>query len=383
LNNKLGIITPQIGARSETFIQRHMEDLLPNQTAVIARTNKRPYAGHWDTTNPKCLLDSYPPYLLEFIRSCAFKLINKRCDNSFVLHRHHIIKKFLKKQKITVLMGEYLDYTHAFIKPAKELDIPIWGHAHGYDVSNQLLDKYWQDRYLDYNETEGIIAVNQITRERLIKIGIKEDKIHVIPCGVKTLKTYPSHRKSKDNIKCLAVGRMIEKKAPILLLKSFHHALHDNPKLHLDYVGTGELMHKVKAYIAQNELSSHVTLHGGLPNSKVHELMKKSDFFLQHSIVDPATGNEEGLPVAILEAMAHGLPVISTKHAGIPDAVINDKTGLLVNEGDVRGMGESILSLSRDVEMRLNMGFESWLRVNKFFSWERERKELLNLFGLV
>jgi hypothetical protein len=46
-------------------------------------------------------------------------------------------------------------------------------------------------------------------------------------------------------------------------------------------------------------------------------------------------------------------------------------------------MGESILSLSRDVEMRLNMGFESWLRVNKFFSWERERKELLNLFGLV
>ncbi len=382
MNNSLGIITPQLGARSETFIQRHMEGLLPNQTVIIARTNKRPYAGYWGTNNPICLLDNYPPHPLKFIRSCAYKLTNNRLENSFILHRNYVIKIFLRKHSIKVLMGEYLDYTHAFIEPAKELGIPIWGHAHGYDVSNQLLDTYWQERYLDYNETEGIIAVNKISRERLIKRGVKADKIHIIPCGVNTLDVCPQHRKSKEDIKCLAVGRMIEKKAPILLLKSFHHALHDNPKLHLDYVGTGELMHKVKAYIAHNELSSYVTLHGGLPNSEVHELMNKSDAFLQHSIVDPITGNEEGLPVAILEAMAHALPVISTKHAGIPDAVIHGVTGFLVSEGDINGMGENILSLSRDVDKRLEMGFKSWQRVSKFFSWEHERDELLKLLKL-
>jgi len=383
MNNSLGIIAPHLGARSETFIQRHMEDLLPNQTVVLVRSNKGPYAGYWNTRNPKCLLDNYPPQPFEFMRSCAYKLTNIRRDNSFVLHRNYIIKRFLRKNPVKVLMGEYLDYTHAFIEPARELGIPIWGHAHGYDVSNQLLDKYWQQRYLDYNETEGIIAVNKISRQRLIKLGVKAEKIHIISCGVKTLDKCPLHRKSKEKIKCLAVGRMVRKKAPILLLKSFHHALQHNPTLQLDYVGTGELMHEVEAYITQHELSSQITLHGGLPNSEVHTLMKESDLFMQHSIVDPITGDEEGLPVAILEAMAHGLPVVSTKHAGIPDAVINGKTGILVSEEDVSGMGEGILNLSRDTDMRLNMGFEAWQRVNESFSWEHERQELLKCLKLI
>ena len=68
--------------------------------------------------------------------------------------------------------------------------------------------------------------------------------------------------------------------------------------------------------------------------------MKKAHIFLQHSVTCPITGDEEGVPVAILEAMASGLPVVSTFHAGIPEAVVDGKTGFLVSEdamGERRG----------------------------------------------
>jgi len=382
MRKSLAIITPSIGVRSETFIRRHMESLLPGNTVTLASTNRPPNAGYWNTNNPTCLLDNFPPNPLELIRSSMGKVSGKRVCNKFILHRNYIIKSFLKKHRVNVLMGEYLDYTHAFIAPAKELGIPLWGHAHGYDISQKISEKYWQQRYLEYNQTEGIIAVNEITRRRLIKLGIKPEKIHIIPCGVNIPEHCPQHKNYKDNVRCLAVGRMVRKKAPIQLLSAFKYALRDNPKMHLDYIGTGHLIDEVKDFINHYQLSGHVTLHGGMPNAQVHEFMMASDIFIQHSVVDPITGDEEGLPVAILEAMAHGLPVISTRHAGIPDAVVHNQTGFLVDEGDVYGMGCCILDLVNDIDKRLGMGVESWQRAKNFFSWQYERREILKLFSL-
>ena len=62
--------------------------------------------------------------------------------------------------------------------------------------------------------------------------------------------------------------------------------------------------------------------------------MEAADVLIQHSVVDPATGDEEGLPVAILEGMGCGLPVVATRHAGIPESVVEGETGMLVDEGD-------------------------------------------------
>jgi glycosyltransferase involved in cell wall biosynthesis len=110
--------------------------------------------------------------------------------------------------------------------------------------------------------------------------------------------------------------------------------------------------------------------------------MKEADIFVQHSIIDPETGDEEGLPVAILEAMASSLPVVSTYHAGIPEAVNHDETGLLVEEGNSKKMAEYLVTLARDADLRNQMGQAAWQRAQLHFSWQLESKQLRQLMGL-
>ena len=175
---------------------------------------------------------------------------------------------------------------------------------------------------------------------------------------------------------------MVVKKSPILTLDAFRQAAQVYQGLHLDYIGSGALFSAAQQYVREFNLSDCVILHGDQRNEVVHQMMREADIFLQHSITDPETGDEEGLPVAILEAMAYGLPVISTRHAGIPEAVFDGNTGYLIEEGDSMGMVERLISLARDPDLRRQMGDESWRRAKDNFSWEKEKAELLKILGL-
>jgi len=85
--------------------------------------------------------------------------------------------------------------------------------------------------------------------------------------------------------------------------------------------------------------------------------------------------------VAILEAMAHALPVVATRHAGIPESVQETKTGLLVDESDIVSMAEHIVTLARDEALRRSMKLAGWQIARENFTWEREREELLKVLG--
>jgi glycosyltransferase involved in cell wall biosynthesis len=257
----------------------------------------------------------------------------------------------------------------------------MYAHAHGYDLSSLFHNPLWRSRYADYRQADGLIVVNLPMKERLLSLGIKEDRIHVVPCGV-DVPNQPIRRSPGKVVKCLAVGRMVAKKAPLKLLAAFREASVRVPHLHLDYVGAGRLHAEVLQYVEQFDLSDRVTLHGEQTNEAVLELMTGADIFLQHSIVDPQTGDEEGMPVAILEAMAMALPVLSTRHAGIPEAVDHGVTGLLVEEGDVRGMAAQLVELASAPTLREIMGRRAWARARERFSWTREKTELQKILGL-
>jgi glycosyltransferase involved in cell wall biosynthesis len=273
-----------------------------------------------------------------------------------------------------------LDQSLQWLPIAQRLGIRFFGHAHGYDVSRRLREEKWRTEYLRYNESGGIIAMNQVARARLVALGISEFKIHVIPYGV-DVPNEPKERVAKEMLRCLAVGRMVPKKAPILTLDAFRRAVEACPTLRLDYVGTGELLPAARQFVQAFDLGDKVTLHREQPSEVVDRLMGESDIFLQHSMTDPDTGNEEGLPVAILEAMAQSLPVVSTRHAGIPEAVIDGVTGCLVDEGDSITMGERIISLARDHNLRLKFGAAGWQCAKERFTWEIERASLLEVMG--
>ncbi|WP_107666345.1 glycosyltransferase family 4 protein [Cyanothece sp. BG0011] len=379
MNTPLAICAPNLGAVSETFIQRHMKDLLPNKVVIVANSNKKPYCGHWTVDAPSLVINNIEVTglklgLKNYLGRKLFKQSNQESINL-------AIENFLKHHQVKVILGEYLNYAFSYFEIAQKLKIPYFAHAHGADVSIYLRQEKWRKKYKQYQQATGIITMNQISRKRLIDLGIEEHKIHVIPYGVDT-PNEPIKRQKNELIRCLAVGRMVGKKAPILLLESFRRATKNYPNLQLDYVGTGDLLPAVKQFIHAFQLEDKVILHGKQPNEFVLQLMKKADIFLQHSIVDPDSGDEEGLPVAILEAMGYCLPVISTRHAGIPESVLEGETGLLVDEGNVEEMAQNILELAQDFDLRQQMGLAGWQRVKECFSWEKERKQLLEVMQL-
>ena len=373
----LAIFAPHIGALSETFIRRHMEDLLPGRTAVVATTARPPCGGQWGVDCPNLVLDQMESAILRrLFNACARRLRFPVKD-----HVTSIVKRFLQDCHVKVVVGEYLDLALPWFRLCRETGIRFFAHAHGYDVSERLREAKWRDEYLEYNRADGVITMSQVSRQKLLSLGLDASKLHVIPYGV-DVAAEPMVRDTERLVRCVAVGRMVAKKAPILTLDAFRRAAEVRPELRLDYVGAGELLPAVQHFVHAFNLGEKVTLHRGQANEGVRKLMKAADIFVQHSMTDTESGDEEGFPVAVLEAMSHSLPIVSTWHAGIPEAVVHGATGYLVSEGDSVAMAERIVALAQNPVLRRQMGISGWERAREHFSWEEEKRKLLNLLDL-
>ncbi len=373
----LAVYGPFIGAPSESFIRRHMVELLPGRTAVIAERVFPPPAWELERGPGVLVRSEIPParFYTRFGRLVLHRL--GRPVREFEV----CVGRFLRQNGVKVLLGEYLDWTLPFVEICRRVGADLFVHAHGYDFGQSVHDPRWAERYAAYRDAAGVIVVNGLMKAGLIDTGIPASKIHVIPYGV-DVPAEPPVRPSRSAARCLAVGRMVAKKAPVLLLESFRRARQQNPGLRLDVVGDGPLLPAAKQFVAAFGLQECVVLHGAMDHQAVLRLMTEADIFLQHSITDADTGDLEGLPVAILEAMAHGLPVVATRHAGIPEAVAEGVSGYLVDEGDVAGFAERVLELSQDKKKRGTFGLAGWKVTGEKFSWERERNALIELMTL-
>jgi glycosyltransferase involved in cell wall biosynthesis len=129
------------------------------------------------------------------------------------------------------------------------------------------------------------------------------------------------------------VGRFVEKKRPDITLRAFAKAARDHPQVNLDMVRDGPLLDPCRTLAGGLGVADRVAFHGALPHDKVAAHMARAEVFLQHSMTAPS-GDAEGVPTSIQEAIACGMVVISTRHAGIPEIVMEGQTGFLVDEGD-------------------------------------------------
>lgn len=374
-NYALAVIAPSYGVLSETFIHRHATELLPEKTVIATRALANQTIQE-DNLQPFYILGSQSKSVRWAYRSLKYllkveKLSPSQIDFGEYLHQHGV----------KVVLSEYLDHSLQWIEVAKKFNIRFFAHGHGYDVSRTLSNPKQRKRYLELNAADGIIVVSDHSKRRLAEIGLSAEKIHVIPCCV-NVPTNANSQRNTDLIKCLAVGRMVPKKGPLLTLEAFRLASEANTKLRLDYVGDGNLFEDASKFIRDHGLSDKITLHGYKPNAQVLELMSDANIFIQHSLTDPETGDEEGLPVAILEAMARCLPVVATHHAGIPEAVLNGETGYVVDVGDVSGMANRIIELADHPKLAMRLGKSGWRRAKQHYSWEQERSKLLALLAL-
>ncbi|MBP2673621.1 MAG: glycosyl transferase group 1, partial [Deltaproteobacteria bacterium] len=331
----LAIVCPQVGAPSETFIRKHIESLMPGRTVLLTGNVLDPswFQG---------------PILKIPIRLGAY---------SFDKEQEEEVARFLKEHGVTHILCEFGCIGGAVVALNRErLRLPIHVHFHGQDASEfirrpEIADYYrWMGSMVD-----GVIAVSKPMAERLARVGIPEGKTRIIHYGV----DFPGECRvahEKNPCRFLSVSRLVGKKGIPFILRAFEKTREAFPDATLDIVGDGPLRAEVEEFILEHGLGESVRLHGEQAHGYVLERMDASSVFLQHSVVDPDTGNAEGLPLSILEASAHGLPVISTLHEGIPEAVEHGRTGFLVEERDWEAMAGFMVKLAGDGTLREKMG---------------------------
>lgn len=260
---------------------------------------------------------------------------------------------YLKKERFDLLFVNYGTAGAELAPLAKASNTPMLVHFHGYDASVlTVLERYRQKYQEMFSIAKVIIAVSQEMVNDLIKLGVPREKLHLLTYlpNERFLKIKPDYTSSQ----ILAVGRFVEKKAPYLTLLAFMKAKEECPLLTLVFIGQGDLLAVCKDLCDSMKIQD-VSFIGVLNPEEVAKEMERSFCFVQHS-KRALSGDKEGTPVAILEALAAGLPVISTRHAGIPDVVKDGENGFLVDEGDVEGMSKYIVNVWRDRHLAAKMG---------------------------
>ena len=144
-------------------------------------------------------------------------------------------------------------------------------------------------------------------------------------------------------------------------------------------VGDGPLFKETQQLANMLLLSTKITFTGVLPSLEIIKLMKNMRCFIQHSVTAP-DGDMEGTPVTILEAASSGLPIVSTKHAGIKQAVIDGETGFLVDEYDVNAMAERIIEIAFSTQLAVQLGEAARKHMLKNYAIE---KQIANLDQII
>ncbi len=247
----------------------------------------------------------------------------------------------------------------ATLKAVGLIDLPIVTVFHGFDVT--LVIEEWGPRYYRvlFEHGDLMLPVSKEFKRRLVTLGCPAAKIVVHHMGVdiQTL-TFKERKDPKPGcpIKILAIARLVEKKGIADGISAVANiAAMGKHAIVFDIVGDGVLREELDAFIKKTECSNLVTLVGWKDQDAVQEFIESADIYLAPSVT-AANGDEEGIPVVLMEAAATGLPLVSTRHSGIPELVRDQETGLLANEHDVPGLTSALEQLCADGELRRQLG---------------------------
>jgi colanic acid/amylovoran biosynthesis glycosyltransferase len=362
---RLCIVQPQLNVASETFLRAHAERL-PADVQVIHLTGSVPQIGSEPIQSPTLLRRMWRETCRTvLLRSRSWKLTPGILQG---LQQHHS----------EAVLAEY-GPTGVLTQDACRLaDIPLIVHFHGYDASMKSVVKKYAAKYRRlFGKASAVIASSEHMRNRLIGLGADPAKTHLNIYGV-DCKKFCGSRPAENEPIFIAVGRFVEKKSPDSTIRAFAEVWRNCPRARLRMIGDGPLLAGCKKLAADLGIGQCVEFLGAQPHEVVSRQMQKARAFVQHS-VETAAGDCEGTPVSILEAGAVGLPVVVTRHAGIPDVVQDGRTGFLVDEHDIAEMARRMLQLAQDAELAGRMGQAAREHVTANFSIEQSIDRLWSI----
>ena len=343
---------------SETFIRSHVQGL--------------PYAVHY----------LYGGYLANNHSTGTF--IAPWLYSLFPIGRPFLEKallKYIMDNEIQAVLSEYGPVGVHWASVCKKAGIPLFVYFHGYDATKASVLKEYKTKYQElFDQAAGIFVVSGAMQQKLFDMGAPADKLVFAPCGADMELFRP--KPPADGQVLLSVGRFADTKSPETTIQAFALALKHLPNAMLRMAGKGALLPACRALVMELEIEDSVEFLGVIKPSEVYAEMQAARAFVQHSVTTEE-GETEGSPVAIMEAGAAGLPVIATRHAGIPEIVLHERTGILVDEHDVQGMADAMVRILTDKPLADAMGAAAHLHIAEHYSLERNLRILTETINKV
>ena len=257
----------------------------------------------------------------------------------------------IRRHRPDVVLAEFGFHAVRVMQAAAFAEIPFVVHFRGSDLSAQrrIGVLYGRYRRLVSIASGGVCKSKQMAA-KLEQLGMLPSRILISASGANPA-LFKAGNPALAAPVFLAVGRFVAKKGPLKTIRAF--AL--QPIGELWMVGDGPLFEDARRLVQDLQLQARVCFLGVKTQPEVADLMRQVRVFVQHSLIAP-DGDSEGNPVSVMEAQLSGLPVVATRHAGIPDVVLDGCTGLLVEEGDVQGMAAAMERLMADPGLAARFG---------------------------
>lgn len=269
-----------------------------------------------------------------------YSLIPFLGKNFDIFHCHFgangIIGIYLKKIGI---LGKYITSFHGY-------DVNGYPRIMGENVYNTL-----------FNDGDIFTTNTNFTKQQILKLACQEKKIIILPVGLRITKFKFSTRKTQygEYIKILTVGRLVEKKGYEYAIKAISEIVKKHNKIEYIIAGEGFLRNELEKLVEDLHIKRYVKFLGAVEQKEVLKLYQQAHIFVLPSVT-ASNGDQEGQALVIQEAQAMGLPIVSTLHNGIPEGVLDGKSGFLVPERDVNALTERLEYLIEHPETWPDLG---------------------------
>jgi colanic acid/amylovoran biosynthesis glycosyltransferase len=381
---KIAFIVGEFPSLSQTFVLNQIIGLLDrgHDVDIYARRSGKENKIHEDVIKynlrrrtyyqiniPKNKLSRFSQgmiFLLKFWSSnprAIFNSLNffKFGKNAVSLYLLFRVIPFLKKGPYDIVQCHFGPNGNLAIL-LKEVGIisgKIITAFHGYDIT-EYLEKNGKQIYKKlFKKGDLFLPISERWKDKLLHMGCEKEKIviHRMGINLEKVKSVKSKIAKEKPVKILSIARLIEKKGIFYGIKAIEKIVDDYPTVEYLIIGDGPLKKELKDKIDELKLNQNIKMLGWMNQEHIFNILRNAHIFLAPSVTSES-GDQEGIPVVLMEAMAHGLAVVSTFHSGIPEIIIDGENGFLVKERDADSLENKIKMLIKNPNLANQLGIK-------------------------
>lgn len=369
---------PIVASYCTTFLKSEMRHIYRQVTGLrryetFVLTRERACEEQY----PFSEIELIPRARKNFIKRFWLKYIRRLPAVYYRGELQEVIKIF--KRRPADLMHIYFGHTGVHLLPLiKEWDRPSVVSFHGMDIQPRPNQEGYDDQMRELLQTAPLLlARSRSLMDRLVEMGAPRERVRLNRTGI-PLDAFPKMERgipANSEWRIVQACRLIAKKGLRTSLRAFAEFHRKWPNARFIIGGDGPMKQEIMDFAQELGIGESVELRGFLDQTQLAALYKSGHFFLHPSEMT-SDQNQEGVPNSMLEAMATGMPVLATRHGGIPEAIAHEISGLLVEERDHTALGSHMLHLADSPELALRLGAAAARSVRDEFSQERAIEKL-------